>query len=163
MADFYAARSRTIPPLPWTNFTPPLSISEVRAFSFRTSCFPRSHRYHGCISHSPATTSGTKLTAPSNGSGQSELTASIQTTSNSLSVYYCRNAHGAPIWLISRLMRPSLPPGIRPFGIFPGSEFFRRDQGLFAVLQSHRVEAIIHRIETRKELRKAGLSLRFRP
>ena len=25
MADFYAARSRTIPPLPWTNFAPPLS------------------------------------------------------------------------------------------------------------------------------------------
>ncbi|MET3616301.1 hypothetical protein ABID16_004650 [Rhizobium aquaticum] len=25
MADFYAARSGTIPPLPWTNFAPPLS------------------------------------------------------------------------------------------------------------------------------------------
>lgn len=25
MAGFYAARSRTIPPLPWTNFAPPFS------------------------------------------------------------------------------------------------------------------------------------------
>jgi len=35
--DFYAARSGTIPPLPWTNFAPPLSqlaetiISDQRA------------------------------------------------------------------------------------------------------------------------------------
>ena len=28
MDDFYAARSRTIPPLPWSNFAPP--ISEVK-------------------------------------------------------------------------------------------------------------------------------------
>lgn len=35
---------------------------EVRASRFRTSCFPRSHRAHGLISHSPATTSGTKVT-----------------------------------------------------------------------------------------------------
>ncbi|MBB4066913.1 hypothetical protein [Gellertiella hungarica] len=27
MADFYAARGGTIPPLPWTNFAPPLSLS----------------------------------------------------------------------------------------------------------------------------------------
>ena len=27
MADFYAARGGTIPPLPWTNFAPPLSRS----------------------------------------------------------------------------------------------------------------------------------------
>ncbi len=26
MAGFYAARSGTIPPLPWTNFAPPLSL-----------------------------------------------------------------------------------------------------------------------------------------
>ncbi|WP_170112646.1 hypothetical protein [Sphingomonas fennica] len=26
MDDFYAARIRTIPPLPWTNFAPPLSL-----------------------------------------------------------------------------------------------------------------------------------------
>ena len=25
MDDFYAARSRTIPPLPWSNFAPPIS------------------------------------------------------------------------------------------------------------------------------------------
>jgi len=25
--DFYAARSRTIPPLPWSNFAPPISVS----------------------------------------------------------------------------------------------------------------------------------------
>jgi len=36
------------------------------------------------------------LTDPSNVSGRSARTASIQTTSNSLSGYYCRNAHGAP-------------------------------------------------------------------
>ncbi|MHA6732423.1 potassium transporter TrkG [Devosia sp. A369] len=29
MADFYAARSGTIPPLPWTNFAPPLSVLAV--------------------------------------------------------------------------------------------------------------------------------------
>ena len=29
MADFYAARSGTIPPLPWTNFAPPLSPPSV--------------------------------------------------------------------------------------------------------------------------------------
>ena len=28
MDDFYAARSRTIPPLPWTNFAPPFSDAE---------------------------------------------------------------------------------------------------------------------------------------
>jgi len=27
--DFYAARSRTIPPLPWSNFAPPISASDV--------------------------------------------------------------------------------------------------------------------------------------
>lgn len=48
------------------------------------------------ISRSPATISGTRLTDPSNASGRSALTASIQTTSISLSGYYCRNAHGAP-------------------------------------------------------------------
>lgn len=32
MAGFYAARSGTIPPLPWTNFAPPLSpMSVIRA------------------------------------------------------------------------------------------------------------------------------------
>ena len=29
MDDFYAARDRTIPPLPWTNFAPPLSADDV--------------------------------------------------------------------------------------------------------------------------------------
>jgi hypothetical protein len=30
VAGFYAARSRTIPPLPWTNFAPPLSdVGEI--------------------------------------------------------------------------------------------------------------------------------------
>jgi hypothetical protein len=33
----------------------------------------------------------------SNASGRSALTASIQTTSDSLSGYYCRNSHGAPL------------------------------------------------------------------
>ena len=28
MAGFYAARSRTIPPLPWTNFAPPFSPAD---------------------------------------------------------------------------------------------------------------------------------------
>ena len=33
MDGFYAARSRTIPPLPWTNFAPPFSpITDVPAF-----------------------------------------------------------------------------------------------------------------------------------
>ncbi|WP_235923612.1 helix-turn-helix domain-containing protein [Brucella tritici] len=36
------------------------------------------------------------MTDPSNASGRSALTVSIQTTSLSLSGYYCRNAHGAP-------------------------------------------------------------------
>lgn len=36
-----------------------------------------------------------KLTDPSNASGRSALTVSTQTTSLSLSGYYCRNAHGA--------------------------------------------------------------------
>ena len=31
MADFYAARSGTIPPLPWSNFAPPLSIAGIAA------------------------------------------------------------------------------------------------------------------------------------
>lgn len=30
MADFYAARGGTIPPLPWTNFAPPLSSWRYR-------------------------------------------------------------------------------------------------------------------------------------
>ena len=30
MADFYAARSRIIPPLPWTSFAPPFSVDRTR-------------------------------------------------------------------------------------------------------------------------------------
>ncbi|GGB04161.1 hypothetical protein GCM10011491_35350 [Brucella endophytica] len=29
MADFYSARSGTIPPLPWTNSAPPLSLAST--------------------------------------------------------------------------------------------------------------------------------------
>ncbi len=29
MDDFYAARSRTIPPLPWSNFAPPISVLKL--------------------------------------------------------------------------------------------------------------------------------------
>ena len=29
MADFYAARSRIIPPLPWTSFAPPFSLPKI--------------------------------------------------------------------------------------------------------------------------------------
>lgn len=41
MDDFYAARSRTIPPLPWSNIAPPFSLSVWRTeedyLRFRTS------------------------------------------------------------------------------------------------------------------------------
>jgi hypothetical protein len=37
-----------------------------------------------------------EIDRPSNASGRPAPAASIQTTSNSLSGYYCRNAHGAP-------------------------------------------------------------------
>ncbi|MBX4968671.1 Tn3 family transposase [Rhizobium binae] len=50
------------------------------------------------LSRSP-TISETKLTDPSNVSGRSARIASIQRTSDSLSGYYCRNSHGAPICL----------------------------------------------------------------
>ncbi len=37
MADFYAARSGTIPPLPWSNFAPPLSPKIGGFQSFKTA------------------------------------------------------------------------------------------------------------------------------
>jgi hypothetical protein len=46
--------------------------------------FSTSHETYGSP---PATTSGTKLTDPSSASGQSGLTASIQTTSNYICVH----------------------------------------------------------------------------
>jgi len=32
--DFYAARSRTIPPLPWSNFAPPISVATLRGSEY---------------------------------------------------------------------------------------------------------------------------------
>ncbi|WP_229665478.1 hypothetical protein, partial [Croceicoccus mobilis] len=34
--DFYAARSRTIPPLPWSNIAPPFSHAQARLQTGRT-------------------------------------------------------------------------------------------------------------------------------
>ncbi|ADZ69074.1 helix-turn-helix transcriptional regulator [Polymorphum gilvum] len=40
MDDFYAARGRTIPPLPWPNFAPPLSqTAQILGISYRTVYF----------------------------------------------------------------------------------------------------------------------------
>jgi len=36
VAGFYSARSRTIPPLPWSNFAPPLSDAGVPCSRYRT-------------------------------------------------------------------------------------------------------------------------------
>ncbi|MEP3332400.1 hypothetical protein, partial [Sedimentitalea sp.] len=39
MDDFYAARSRIIPPLPWSTFSPPFSILFSGSIPFRTAAF----------------------------------------------------------------------------------------------------------------------------
>jgi hypothetical protein len=79
----------------------------LRSFSKRPgsqTALPGRGRSHGYISRSPVITSGSKLTNPSNASGRSAPTASIQTALNSLNGYLSSYPLIGPIG--PNMMRP---------------------------------------------------------
>jgi len=118
--DFYAARSRTIPPLPWSNFAPPISAGNFGTVApiedYPTEVFDSVYTVHVRGAFLAA-----KHAVPHMKKGGSiVLTSSVAATRGDPGVYAYITAKHALTGLMRVLAKDLAPRGIRVNAVAPG-------------------------------------------